>query len=61
MDNQIKTSEPARRLINVNKPSELSNWSDKFYVTHGRLKAAVNTVGNSAGKVESYLKKNNKK
>jgi hypothetical protein len=35
----------------------LWDWSDKFGVSRGKLKEAVNAVGTSAKKVEAYLKK----
>lgn len=58
MDNKEKTGHPDRDLINVNEPYELRYWSDKFDITHAKLRAAVNAVGISAIKVEAYLNKN---
>ncbi|SDF77838.1 Protein of unknown function [Mucilaginibacter pineti] len=58
MDNKQKTGSPDRDLINISEAYEVRDWADKFGVTHVRLKAAVNAVGNSAKKVEAYLKKN---
>ena len=58
MDNKQKTGSPDKDLINVNEAYELRDWADKFGVTHAKLRSAVNVVGNSAKKVEAYLKKN---
>ena len=57
MDNKAKVGSPDKDRININEPYELRDWSDKFGVTHAKLKAAVNAVGDSAKKVEAYLKK----
>ncbi|MGZ3755225.1 MAG: DUF3606 domain-containing protein [Mucilaginibacter sp.] len=43
--------------INPNVDKELRAWSDKLDVTKARLKAAINTVGNSVKDIEAYLKK----
>ena len=43
--------------IDVNQAYAVRDWADKFGVTNAKLKAAVNTVGTSAKKVEAYLKK----
>lgn len=43
--------------IDVTQAFALRDWADKFGVTNAKLKAAVNTVGCSAKKVEAYLKK----
>ncbi len=58
MDNKQNPGSPDKDLINVNEAYEVRDWADKFGVSHVKLKAAVNTVGNSAKKVEAYLKKN---
>ncbi len=41
--------------MNVNEPWELRYWSEKFNVSHDRLKEAVKKVGVSAAKVQEYL------
>ncbi len=56
MDDKKKTGSPDRDLININEPYELRDWSEKFGVSHAKLKAAVDAVGTSAKKVEAYLK-----
>jgi hypothetical protein len=58
MDNKQKVGSPDRDLINITEAYEVRDWADKFGVTHVQLKAAVNAVGNSAKKVEAYLRKN---
>ena len=60
MDNKQKPGSPDRDLINLNEPYEVRDWADKFGVTNAKLKEAVNAVGNSARKVEAYLKRNGK-
>jgi hypothetical protein len=57
MDDKTKTGSPDSDRININEAFELRDWADKFGVTIVKLKAAVNTVGTSAKKVEAYLKK----
>lgn len=57
MDNKTKTGSPDRDRININEPYELRDWAEKFGVTHARLKEAVAAVGDSAKKVQAYLKK----
>lgn len=58
MDNKQKTGSPDRDQINIDEAYEVRDWADKLGVTHAKLKAAVDAVGNSAKKVEAYLKKN---
>jgi hypothetical protein len=55
-DNTSKTGGQDRKRINVNQDYELQDWSKKFGVTKERLKEAVQAVGDSAEKVEKYLK-----
>jgi Protein of unknown function (DUF3606) len=57
MDDKQKTGNADRTSINVNEAYELDYWSTKFGVSKDKLKAAVETVGNSASTVEDYLKK----
>ena len=55
-DNKQKSGGQDRTRINVNQDYELRDWSDKFGVTKERLKEAVQAVGDSADKVQEYLK-----
>jgi len=57
MDNKDKIGAPDRDLINTSENYELEYWSNKFGVSIEQLKVAVKAVGNSAAKVEQYLKK----
>jgi len=45
-----------RRLIALSQEHEVRDWSTKFNCTEAQLRAAVAAVGNSAEKVEAYLK-----
>ena len=56
-DNKQKSGGQDRARINVNQDYELRDWSDKFGVTKERLKEAVQAVGDSADKVQEYLKR----
>ena len=55
-DNKQQSGGQDRARINVNQDYELRDWSDKFGVTQERLKEAVQAVGDSADKVQEYLK-----
>jgi hypothetical protein len=44
-DDKNKTGKPDRDRINVNEPYELRDWTKKFGVSEGELKAAVKAVG----------------
>lgn len=57
MDDKQKVGGADRSRININESYELDYWSDKFGVSKDKLKAAIQTVGTSADKVEEYLKK----
>lgn len=57
MDNKNLTGRPDSKLINTKENYEVEYWSKKFGVSSEKLKAAVAAVGNSAEKVEEYLKK----
>jgi hypothetical protein len=46
-----------RDRVNVHEDYELRSWSDKFGVTPGQLKAAVDKVGVMAKDVEAALQK----
>ena len=56
-DNKQKSGGQDRTRINVNQDYELRDWSDKLGVTKERLKEAVQAVGDSADKVQEYLKR----
>jgi hypothetical protein len=57
MDDKQNIGSPDRDRINVNENYELQHWSEKFGVSHDKLKAAVKAVGTSAKDVEEYLNK----
>jgi len=57
MDDKKKTGNADRSRININEGYELDYWSNKFGVSKDKLKAAVQTVGTLAAKVEEFLKK----
>lgn len=57
-DSPDKRGEPDRSLINMNQPHEVGYWKTKFGCTKERLQQAVDAVGNSAAKVEQWLKQN---
>lgn len=57
MVKKISTGNSDIDRIDISQPSELRDWAEKFDVTTVKIKAAVNTVGTSAKKVEAYLKK----
>lgn len=57
-DNKSNTGNPDRSLISTSEKYEMDYWSKKFNVSHDELKKAVQAVGNSADKVEEYLKGN---
>ncbi|WP_205314452.1 DUF3606 domain-containing protein [Pedobacter jeongneungensis] len=57
MDDKQKSGSADRGRININEGYELDYWSNKFGVSKDKLKAAVQTVGTSAHKVEDFLKK----
>lgn len=57
MDDKQKIVNADRARININEGYELDYWSNKFGVSKDKLKAVVQTVGNSAREVEDYLKK----
>ena len=57
MSDNLKDKGPQdRSRVNVNEQWELRYWSEKFNVSHDRLKEAVKNVGVSAAKVQEYLK-----
>jgi hypothetical protein len=58
MDNKQNTGGQDRSRISTEQRYEMDYWSGKFNVSHDELEAAVKAVGNSADKVEEYLKGN---
>ncbi len=60
-DNKKKRGGSDRKLIALSEPYEVRYWSKKFKVTPARLKAAVQAVGNSAKRVEGYIKLHKRK
>ncbi|MBO9674661.1 MAG: DUF3606 domain-containing protein [Sphingobacteriaceae bacterium] len=57
MDDKQKRGSADRSRININEGYEVDYWSNKFGVSKDKLKAAVQTVGNSAHAVEDFLRK----
>jgi len=47
-----------RTRINPEQDYEVRYWTEKFKVSEQQLREATKAVGNSAEKVEEYLKKN---
>ena len=43
--------------IDLNDPPQLHHWITSLAVTEAQLKAAIQSVGNEAGKVRDYLGK----
>jgi hypothetical protein len=52
-----KTATTNKEEINVNAPTELNYWADKFGITNAKLRAAVNAAGPSVKAVDAYLRK----
>ena len=46
-----------RKRMNIHEAYEVSDWSEKFGVTHQQLIEAVQVVGNRAEDVERHLAK----
>lgn len=57
MSDDKSKSGSVRTHINVYEDYELRDWSKRFNVTPGEIKAAVKAVGASAKAVEAHLKK----
>ncbi|WP_399683665.1 DUF3606 domain-containing protein [Xenophilus sp.] len=45
-----------RKLINLNEPYEVRDWTKSLGVSEEELRRAVEAVGNSADKVREHLK-----
>lgn len=54
-DDKTKTGNPDRDRINVGEAYELRDWSQRFGVSEGELKAAVQKVGPMAKDVAKAL------
>jgi len=54
-DDRSRTGQADRVRINANQEHELRDWSAKFRVTPGELRAAVDKVGVMAKDVEREL------
>jgi hypothetical protein len=59
-DNKQNTGNADRSRVSTSEDYEVQYWKEKFGVSSEELKAAVAQVGNSADKVEEYLKQNKK-
>ena len=57
MDNETKTGNAGRDLINASEYYELEYWSNKFGITPEKLRLVIKAVGSSAKAVEAYLQK----
>ena len=44
--------------ININEPSEVRYWTERFGVSEDELRRAVEQVGNSVDEVEKRLRPN---
>ena len=54
-DDKMKTGKPDRDRINVSEDYEIRDWSKRFGVSEGELKAAVKKVGPMAQDVAKAL------
>lgn len=54
-DNTQSPGGQDRKRVNVNEDYELRDWSKKFGVTPGEIRAAVRAVGDLAENVKEYL------
>jgi hypothetical protein len=57
-DNRNLRGEPDRSLVNMSESYEVEYWTKRLGGTKQRLQQTVNAVGNSAAKVEAWLKAN---
>lgn len=58
-DDKAKTGHD-RKLINLNEPYEVRDWTQSLGVSEEELRRAVAAVGNSADKVREHLKSGKK-
>jgi hypothetical protein len=56
-DDKTLRSPQDRSRIAMGEDYEVRYWTEKFGVSHERLREAVNSVGNSADAVEAYFKR----
>lgn len=54
-DDKTKSQGQDRERINVNQEYELRDWARSMNTTPGRLKEAVQAVGDRADKVREFL------
>jgi hypothetical protein len=57
-DNKNLRGQPDRSLVNMHEAYEVEYWTKRLGVSKQRLQQAVSAVGNSAAKVEAWLKAN---
>lgn len=57
-DNTRLRGEPDRSLVSMGEPYEIEYGSKRFGCTKQKLQQTLNAVGNSAAKVEAWLKAN---
>ena len=57
VDDRSKAEKPDPDRIDVNKPSELSNWAKQLGVTETKLREAVSQVGPTLAAVKKYVGK----
>lgn len=57
-DDKSKRNSPDNRLIDMNDPDEVRNWTKSLGVTKEELERAVQAAGRSADKVREHLGKN---
>ena len=56
-DTKLRAPQDASRIA-MEEDYEVRYWTERFGVSKDRLQAAVDTVGNGAGRVEEYLRQN---
>jgi hypothetical protein len=60
-DDKSRSNGQDRQRINVHQDYELRDWSKSLNTTPGRLKEAVQAVGDRAEQVREYLAKDKSK
>lgn len=56
LDDKTKKKPQDSSRISLEEPHEIIYWKDKFGCTEEKLRIAVDEIGDSAKKVEEYLK-----
>jgi len=56
-DDKKNHGSPDNKLIDVNDPKEIWNWTTSLGISEERLREAVKAAGTSAEKVRDYLDK----